>query len=854
MKKVVQHIRRPAKPCRRNQLRSWGTSALRLTGSLALLLMLAGLSHARDSQFLFDPSGNLLSQAAENPAPPQITGQPQNLVVTPGATASFFVVVADARSITYQWQYDGANIPGANSDALTVQNASSASEGAYTVVVTGDSQSVTSASAALMIDSRGCGMPDSWQLQYFGNLTTSATGDADGDGVSNLQEFLDGTNPTNSASALYRLTILSDGGAFTVSPNQASFTIGQSVTITATPPEAFHAWTGDILTRSNPMTLVMNTNKTITARFTPIDFVWTNTSGDWAADTNWSPSLVPAGNDNAIVTNDLVVTLNTNLDCGGLIFGTKVHSPTLAGSGTLTLHATAIWNNGYMTGSGETVIAPEGALLLTNASSLFLQTWTLENEGSIIWSGGGEIGLGIGALITNCASGLFSVQTDGNVGYVGGIFGRIDNAGIFRKSLTAGTTSFANGVPFNNYGTLDLESGTVTYGDVLTNGGNITLAAGATLQLAAAGSATGPFNAAAGSLVAWSGGAFDLNPGAELDGDGDYRVSGGNLVINTNLSVSNFDLETTITGTGSLTVNQTMNWGNGIMSGSGQTVIAPGAILNLTNSSLIQLSGWRLENGGTILWNGAGALGLSLGGVITNRLGAFFNAQNAANIAYVGGAPCRFDNAGTFLKSGSPGATGFSTGVALNNYGLVNIELGTLVAGGGYVSGINSVLNCEVDGSVPGTNYGQLQVPGAAATLAGTLAVGLANGFLPNTNNTFAVVTAGAISGSFSSFSYPSNVVTMQITNPPGSVVVRVTALTTPPLGPFVLSPVVVGTNLQLSWLSVSNTVYRVEFNPDLQPSNWNALPGDVTAVGSNASKVDPLTPSNRFYRVEIVP
>jgi len=230
------------------------------------------------------------------------------------------------------------------------------------------------------------------------------------------------------------------------------------------------------------------------------------------------------------------------------------------------------------------------------------------------------------------------------------------------------------------------------------------------------------------------------------------------------------------------------------------------------------------------------------------------NAQNAANIAYVGGAPCRFDNAGTFLKSGSPGATGFSTGVALNNYGLVNIELGTLVAGGGYVSGINSVLNCEVDGSVPGTNYGQLQVPGAAATLAGTLAVGLANGFLPNTNNTFAVVTAGAISGSFSSFSYPSNVVTMQITNPPGSVVVRVTALTTPPLGPFVLSPVVVGTNLQLSWLSVSNTVYRVEFNPDLQPSNWNALPGDVTAVGSNASKVDPLTPSNRFYRVEIVP
>jgi hypothetical protein len=52
----------------------------------------------------------------------------------------------------------------------------------------------------------------------------------------------------------------------------------------------------------------------------------------------------------------------------------------------------------------------------------------------------------------------------------------------------------------------------------------------------------------------------------------------------------------------------------------------------------------------------------------------------------------------------------------------------------------------------------------------------------------------------------------------------------------------------------VSNTTYRVEFNPDLTPSNWAALPGDVIGVSNTASKLDPLTPSNRLYRVRVVP
>jgi hypothetical protein len=54
-------------------------------------------------------------------------------------------------------------------------------------------------------DSNNDGLPDSWQLQYFSSISDpqSAPGaDPDGDGFSNLQEYIAGTNPTDSTSYL----------------------------------------------------------------------------------------------------------------------------------------------------------------------------------------------------------------------------------------------------------------------------------------------------------------------------------------------------------------------------------------------------------------------------------------------------------------------------------------------------------------------------------------------------------------------------------------------------------------------------------------------------------------------------
>lgn len=44
-------------------------------------------------------------------------------------------------------------------------------------------------------DTDGDGLPDDWERAMFGNLDRDGTGDFDGDGISDLQEYLDGTDP-----------------------------------------------------------------------------------------------------------------------------------------------------------------------------------------------------------------------------------------------------------------------------------------------------------------------------------------------------------------------------------------------------------------------------------------------------------------------------------------------------------------------------------------------------------------------------------------------------------------------------------------------------------------------------------
>lgn len=59
------------------------------------------------------------------------------------------------------------------------------------------------------------GMDDTWETQYFGSLGRSGAGDFDLDGASDLSEFLAGTVPNDSGSALLLLREISAEGVTT---------------------------------------------------------------------------------------------------------------------------------------------------------------------------------------------------------------------------------------------------------------------------------------------------------------------------------------------------------------------------------------------------------------------------------------------------------------------------------------------------------------------------------------------------------------------------------------------------------------------------------------------------------------
>ncbi|MCC5840946.1 MAG: hypothetical protein JJT96_12580 [Opitutales bacterium] len=60
------------------------------------------------------------------------------------------------------------------------------------------------------VDSDGNGLPDWWELLHFGHIGVDPHEDADGDGTSNLMEFLAKTDPNDPAS-VFRPGLYRDG-------------------------------------------------------------------------------------------------------------------------------------------------------------------------------------------------------------------------------------------------------------------------------------------------------------------------------------------------------------------------------------------------------------------------------------------------------------------------------------------------------------------------------------------------------------------------------------------------------------------------------------------------------------------
>jgi hypothetical protein len=144
-----------------------------------------------------------------------------------------------------------------------------------------------------------------------------------------------------------------------------------------------------------------------------------------------------------------------------------------------------------------------------------------------------------------------------------------------------------------------------------------------------------------------------------------------------------------------------------------------------------------------------------------------------------------------------------------------------------------------------------LQAPSGVA-LNGKLSLTFTNGFQPATNDAFTLITAGAVSGHFASFDYPSNTVSMQLSNTPAAVIAFVTGLST--LSPPVLHlERIAGTSGRLYW-ATNYTGYHLEYAALLRATNWAASGFKPVVTGTNFVLTNTLSGAHKFYRLSQVP
>jgi hypothetical protein len=82
---------------------------------------------------------------------PLITVQPTNQTVVVGGSVSFYVVATGTQPLSYQWRFEGTNLPGATTSVLTLINVQSNQAGVYSVVVSNAAGVAVSSNALLTV-------------------------------------------------------------------------------------------------------------------------------------------------------------------------------------------------------------------------------------------------------------------------------------------------------------------------------------------------------------------------------------------------------------------------------------------------------------------------------------------------------------------------------------------------------------------------------------------------------------------------------------------------------------------------------------------------------------------------------
>jgi hypothetical protein len=522
-------------------------------------------------------------------------------------------------------------------------------------------------------------------------------------------------------------------------------------------------------------------------RTVPTTFTWTgSTGGLWSTAANWDQNAVPTTGSDVVVNNGTTSVDNVSVEINALTVGaTSVLS---IGGGSLTLDAAAAlagsislssgtlatnvdqtlppntaWTGGTLSSSAGNSWTNNGTVSITGTNFVTL-VGTLNNAGTITHapgSGSNEIAFE-GAVLNN--SGTYDIQGDGvEMSAFAGSGNVFNNTGTFQKSAGTGTTVGA--VLFNNAGTVNAESGT--------------------LSLAAVAQVSVP-SLTGGTWHVFTNSTLNLNGGVSL------TTSSGTIILDgSNANFTNIPNLATNNGTVTLQGNTGFTTA-GDFTNNGTLDVEAGSTFTV-NGSLTNFSGGTLTDGtyliaGTFQFAASGiqtdAAAISLTGTAAaitdlsgnNLLNGLTSITAAGSLSLVGSnltvgnltsAGAVSIDAGSTLSGGTYAQTGGTTVVdGTLATGPVGLQGGTLSGTGTIIGDLTNAASVSIgDTSTTGTltltgNYTQtgagtlivkLAAVGEAdrlvvqgeATLDGTLNVVLVGSYVPLTGDQFVVVTTG---------------------------------------------------------------------------------------------------------------
>ena len=412
--------------------------------------------------------------------------------------------------------------------------------------------------------------------------------------------------------------------------------------------------------------------------------------------------------------------------------GTLTNQGTLeksGGTGTSTV-ASAFVND------GGTIVAQSGTLALSPASMptedlTFLSTSTFQPAaGTVIDLGAGTAILdgtwtGSGAGVVTASQGNLqigeSTQAGAALNFPSGLFQLVGSSGGGTPGINGNFAGDAAVLTNLGFVTFNTTAGSFDLGAV---GGPLTFYNQGTItQTGANGVELGQAN-------------IVNEPGAlyEIESDGTVTTN----APASDAAVTNLGTLLKAAGTGTATIQVLANQGT-VEVQSGTLSITTDSN-NIAGNTLIGGT-WDVSAGAALIFSSGADLTTNDGNITLSGAGASF--ANINNLA---------TNDGSFIITSG---RNFATSGSLANNGTVTVGPASILSiGGNYTQGAPGTLDLELGGAPATAQFGQLDVQGSAG-LAGTLEVGLVNGYIPGLADDFTVARYTTHTGNFASLQLP---------------------------------------------------------------------------------------------------